>query len=325
MRTLMTIAILSALAPTAAWAQEACGQLQILNTVQMTREGNMDFVPVRINGAAKSFLFDTGGSLTLLKQSTADDLKLPVQQGDIEMYDMTGKVARGQATVHEYIVGVMRGTDVAMQVVPRTPADGIMGLAGWIALDLDVDFGTDKLNMFSPSHCAGRVQYWTAPALAVVPISMDGLHMTIPVMLDGKLEQAEIDTGAQTSTLTIAEAKRVFDLTMGSADAPEHSMLNGDPSLKTYTHNFKTLSFGNGDVMVKNPQVEIIPDVVGREAGTRQLVGNRTRTERDRFNAPDMLIGMDVLRKLHLYMAFKENKLYITDASAPVAAATPAQ
>ena len=32
---------------------------------------------------------------------------------------------------------------------------------------------------------------------------------------------------------------------------------------------------------------------------------------------PVLTIGMDVLRKLHIYMAFKENKLYLTPASAP--------
>jgi tetratricopeptide (TPR) repeat protein len=32
---------------------------------------------------------------------------------------------------------------------------------------------------------------------------------------------------------------------------------------------------------------------------------------------PEMIIGMDVLRKLHLYFAFNENKLYISQASQP--------
>ena len=31
----------------------------------------------------------------------------------------------------------------------------------------------------------------------------------------------------------------------------------------------------------------------------------------------EMLIGMDILKKLHLYIAFEENKLYISEATAP--------
>jgi hypothetical protein len=38
----------------------------------------------------------------------------------------------------------------------------------------------------------------------------------------------------------------------------------------------------------------------------------------------EMTVGMDVLRHLHVYIAFNERKLYITAAAAP-AAATPAQ
>ena len=33
-----------------------------------------------------------------------------------------------------------------------------------------------------------------------------------------------------------------------------------------------------------------------------------------------MLIGMNILSKLHLYIAFREQKIYITPASAPQAA-----
>jgi hypothetical protein len=34
----------------------------------------------------------------------------------------------------------------------------------------------------------------------------------------------------------------------------------------------------------------------------------------------DFIIGMDVLRHLHIYVAYKEQKLYVTPASAPLAA-----
>ena len=36
-----------------------------------------------------------------------------------------------------------------------------------------------------------------------------------------------------------------------------------------------------------------------------------------------MIIGMDVLRKLHMYIAFGERKLYVSPASAPAAKAGP--
>ena len=43
----------------------------------------------------------------------------------------------------------------------------------------------------------------------------------------------------------------------------------------------------------------------------------RTKKVDDLDDRPDMLIGMDILKKLHLYIAFGENKLYISEASVP--------
>jgi predicted aspartyl protease len=321
MRTIMTIAVFSAaLLPTAALAQTSCGQLQIVNTVQMTRAGNMDLVPVRINGTTKNFLFDTGGSLTIMSQSAADDLKLPIHQGRITMYDITGKATNAQILVDQYIVGHMLGKSVEMQVMP-VRFDGIFGLDGWSAVDLDVDFGNDKLNMFSPDHCAGRVQYWPAPVLATVPMKYVDRHLKIQVTLDGHQEMADIDTGASDTTIMIDEAKRVFNLDPGSDDTPQDGVLNRDDSLKVYKHQFKTLSFGDGaTVTVNNADVHLIPNVITKNMDKTPLQGSRVKTEKDFMDIPDMIIGMNVLRKLHLYIAFGEAKLYVTDASGQPAA-----
>jgi len=322
MRIIITAALLTAIFPAAGLAQSNCAQLQIVNAVQMTRQANRDLVPVRINGTPKNFLFDTGGSLTIVGQSAAADMKLPIRQGPITMYDITGKATNAQTLVDEYIVGHMRGKSVQMQVMP-VPFDGIFGLDGWSAVDLDVDFGADKLNMFSPDHCAGKIQYWPAPILAAVPMKYVDRHLKIQVMLDGHQETAEIDTGASETTLTIDEAKRNFNLDLGSDDTPADGMLNGDDSLKVYKHQFKTLSFGDGaTVTVNNADVRIIPNAVGRNMDKTPLQGSRVKTEKDFMDIPDMIIGMNVLRRLHLYIAFGEAKLYVTDASAT---AQPAQ
>ena len=33
-------------------------------------------------------------------------------------------------------------------------------------------------------------------------------------------------------------------------------------------------------------------------------------------NLPDVIIGMDVIKNLHLFIAFKEKKIYVSQASA---------
>lgn len=157
----------------------------------------------------------------------------------------------------------------------------------------------------------------------MIPITLDGFHIVIPVMLDGHQERALIDTGDDDTMLYKSEEERLFSLTLGAADTPENAQgLNGDPTLKTYNHVFKTLSLG--DVTVLNPHVIVIPNAAGRNMDQNQLAGNRTKTEKDLLETWDMIIGMDVLRKLHIYFAFKEQKMYVTAATpAAAGAATP--
>lgn len=321
MRVLTISVLVAALLPSLAHAAEY-GKLQILNIVHMTpvAGGLHELVPVRINGVQKNFVFDTGGFFTQVARPVAQELKLPVRQGNIQMFDAAGNISRDQATIQEFVIGQMRGTDRVFPVMPNPlPIDGIFAADFLYPMDADIDFGTHTLNFFSQDHCPGQVVYWTSPAsVGIVPITMDGYHIIVPVMLDGQAERGVIDTGADHSTIAIDEARRLFGLTMGSADTPEDGNLNGDNTLKVYAHAFKSLSFG--DVAVNNPKLNLIPNAVGRNADRTPTGGSRIVSERTRMNVPDMIIGMDVLRKLHVYIAFGEKKMYISPATAPATA-----
>jgi hypothetical protein len=151
---------------------------------------------------------------------------------------------------------------------------------------------------------------------------MEGYHIMVPVTLDGYEERALIDTGAGGTSLSVDEEKRNFKLNLGDADTPQDGVLNGDASLLVYKHLFKSLKFG--DVAVNNPEIDIIPNAMGRNADRAQYVGDRTKSDRTEIKVPDMIIGMDVLQKLHVYIAFGENKMYISPAAATPAPAQPA-
>jgi predicted aspartyl protease len=312
----MAIAALTALLPSNVYASDTCGPLKPLNQVQMTRNGFADLVPVTINGVPKNFLFDTGGYYTQVSRPVADALELPILQGKNQMSDITGRVSHDQASVREFVVGNMHSTDLDFPISPTSlPIDGVFALDHWTTFDLDVDFGTDMLNIFSQDHCPGGGQYWTAPAMAVFPITMKGFHIYIPVTLDGHELLAAIDTGENYTSLTTDDAKPLFSLDLGSEETPEAGGVNGNTSLKVYTHIFNSLALG--DIAVNNPKIAIVPNVASNNANLSPLVGEPAKTETEPVNRPDLIIGMDVLRQLHVYFAFGENKMYASMASAP--------
>ena len=317
MRTFLTALFLATILPATSYAADC--KLQLADSIQMFRMGSQWLVPITLNGSQEYFLFDTGGYYTQISRSAAQTLKLPVRQGNFQLFDVTGNISRDEASVHDLALGRRHGADVQFPISPNGGGqDGILALDQLVKLDTDLDFSTDKLNFFFQDHCPGQVVYWTSPANAsAIPISMEGYHITVPVTLDGHEEKAIIDTGAVRTALNQTEEERLFHLTLGDSDSPQDGVLNGDTSLKVYKHTFQTLKFG--DVSLANPTVDIIPNAMGRNADRSPLVSSRTKSEKDLLKVPDLIIGMDVLQNLHIYLAFGENKMYVS----PVPLATP--
>ena len=344
-------------------APSECSAPQIVNSVQMIRLANRDadLVPITINGLARNFLLDTGSYATQIQRPAADELHLPIQPSNIEIYDLTGQIAREQAFVGQFAIGRFGGENVNFPVSPTIDSaqtsDGYFALNDMLAYDIDMDFGTDTLTFYSPNHCPGVVPFWAMAATAVLPITIQDNHILVPVTLDGRQFRAWIDTGATFTSLDIPDAQTQYGLTMGDAAAPEAGTLNNDPALKTYSHNFGKLTIGG--ITVTAPHVTLIPDAMAQslEKGKRPLdsinanlnppkssdavvsmeelrklhleknqqPGSIAAASQPPPTPPDLIIGMDVLRKLHLYMALGENKIYLSRASETTDAAKALQ
>jgi hypothetical protein len=312
MRPVILLAVLAALPPSFARAED-CPPPKLLNQVQMSRAGHgeVDLIPVTVNGVPENFIFDTGGFFSQIGPAAAASLHLPVQPGGRELYDVRGVISRDQAEADSFTLGKVTRAHVVLQLSPNvgafdgSPVDGILALDMLSGADADLDFGADTLKLFSEDHCPGKGVTWRPPAIAVAPIVLARNHITVPVMLDGHEFNTVIDTGASDTALTRAAAKRIFGLTPGDADTPRYGELNGDPALPTYIHWFKSLTFGQ--VSVGEPGVLVIPDDRSRDAARESLA------------IPDLILGMDVLRNLHIYLAMGERKIYVTPASQPSA------
>ena len=306
-RIVITMAFLAALLPTTGLAQE-CGKLQLLNTVQLipSLSGALDLVPVEFqdNQKTKFLLLDTGGLRSQLTMDAAKDLQLQTFAADFQVSDLTGIHKSSQlAKVDSFSVGRAHVADMNFMIAPLPIADGVFAMDLLGLYDADLDFGSDTLNYFSEDHCPGAGQYWAAPIVAVLPMSVDSdHHVSIPVELDGNRLNAYVDTGATETLIRADLASTNFGLTLGDGDTPTAGTLNGAGQI--YAHTFKELTFGG--VAIDTPQFFFYgPNI----EPTQPLSGTSA--------GPEMIIGMDVLRKLHLYFAFGENKLYISQASQP--------
>ncbi|HET7085719.1 MAG TPA: aspartyl protease family protein [Rhizomicrobium sp.] len=325
MRIIMVLAAaLLASAMTVPSRAADCSKLQIMGDVQMTRtKGGADLIPVKINGKDAQLYFETAQWLTVLSRKLVDDLKLPTFHGNVHMYDSMGNVSNESASIQQFIFADMQAKDVRFAISPSSEwSYGELGTNYLTPFDVDVDFGTDRMKLFSPDHCPGGVVYWADPAsVAVVPMTLRSNAVTVPVTVDGRRLTAVIDSTGSTE-MWQEQAENIFGLTMGSADTPPLegvTVPQGKEQKQVYTHTFKTIAFG--DITINNARVRIVPYVFSKVGDTNQQTGNRARLNNQLFSSPEIYIGINVLRKLHVYFAFHEDKMYISPATPEQASA----
>jgi hypothetical protein len=260
-------------------------------------------------------VLDTGGALTQLSRNTIEELSLPQYPSSAAVYDINGRVSRRFAMVKQLGFGDLHRADAALMVWPEP----IRPYAGELAQDLlqpydvDVDFGTGLLKMYAKgpkngngNQCPGP-SGWTPTARA--EMRNKGWHLHIPVMLDGHSYDAIFDTGSRHTIMRLPAARRDFGLEMDSPGMEPFRAINGDPFLDGSLRHFSKLSFGG--ITMEKPEVLIVPDRMNRNADRSPIADNPTHRHNEGLILPELSLGMDVLKHLHLYMSFGEQALYI--------------
>ncbi len=324
------VLLLGAAVSTPAVAEECNKPLSLVTSVDMApAEGNREvLVPVTLAGKPKLLLVDTGGAMTEMSPEVADELALPRARAAFQLFDVSGRMSN--QFVHAGMqLGNLKADDMVFMLAPSGQDFGDTMVAGLLApdilqhYDVDIDFGARKFNLLSQDHCDGKVIYWKADAVAVVPIKvMASGHILLPVLLDGKEVQAMLDTGAYNTTLSRPVAEEQFGLKMGAPDTPQTGTLTDRTAAATFHHVFPTL--GLEGIAVSNVDVDILPDFikqVQRENAAPELGSHFAARGADETQQA-MLLGMNVLRHFHIYIAYKENRIYITPATPPAAATT---
>jgi predicted aspartyl protease len=297
-----------------AWGAD-CKSLQMVASTPLTpaNDRRVEFVPVKLNGADKKLLLDTGGYTSQLSPQVAAELKLPVGGSLGRLRDIRGKESAGTATVADFEMGNLRAQNIPFQLIPdeamgQAGLNGLIAIDMFLAYDLDLDFGHDKMNFISSDHCAGKVLYWQADAVAEVPMRIVNGHYLINVTLDGRHLIALLDTGATTTTMGLDTAAQYYGLTPSSPGMELGGKIN--LALQSYRHKFDTLSFDG--IEIHTPTIDMVQSLLlnGRTAST----GSRLARVEDVQDHYDLILGMDMMRHLHIYIATKERKVYITPA-----------
>lgn len=259
------------------------------------------YVPVAVGGKQVKMLVDTGGASSMLTDSTVVSLGLvpqPIRTHRVTMYG--GLRLTKLVRVGDVQVGSAPSTPSIFYVMPdnRIP----YALSGTLApdflsrYDVEFDFANAHMNLFAPGSCSGHA-YWTkkpSGSVALVPNATN--HIIASVEIDGQAVTALLDTGASRSDLSLETARQLFGAAMDPAALRPARRADAESGL--YTYPFHTISIGG--ITLANPDIVLVPDAISRRPP----------------HTPRLIIGMGILRRLHLYVSYSQNQLTLSPADA---------
>jgi hypothetical protein len=264
-----------------------------------------------INGEAVKLLVDTGSWGNSLAQNFVNrthGAKSDTPNG----FGLTGKIIRGETHIDQLTLGgaVARDAVFGIANLGGDGSDGrpvgLLGAAFLAHFDVEIDPGARRMNLFSQDHCPGSGVYW-AKEFFRLPIDLTpDKHLTAQIEIDGKVLHGLIDTGASVTTMRLAVARAVFDISPDAVAPQDHrSMIGADGTkIDSFTHSFKSLRFG--DITLHDTKV-MIGDI---DSGKGYVTtGSRITGLADQ---PDVIIGLSLLSRLHLFIAYSEPALYFT-------------
>jgi hypothetical protein len=309
----MASSLFASIAVQAAPSETACKQMRAATFPLTTDSKDQLFIPITIGSRKIEMAVSTTAQNSLLSERAVEMLGLPVDRsrttimlmpaspvGFVQLMESIEHNSTNRfVIVRDIDLGGIKPSGMGFFVAPDDLVPfvdgGVLGTDFLQKFDVELDFSGQALNLFSQAHCPEQVVYWTQEPVARIPFDLDaGLKIHFPVQLDGKNMQAVLDIASPITTGGLQSI--TSDLGIGSDDPALKPLANG--AAETYRYPFRTLSFDG--VAIQNPDIVLVPSKLHSISG-----GSST-----------ILLGRNILRRFHLYIAYGEHALYITSAAA---------
>lgn len=258
-----------------------------------------------VEGKVLSMQINTAGVLSGIQSEAAQSLGLNALRmaPDMTLREFfSGNVVDHYTVAHDVDLGGLKARSFPFAIfsgdISLKGRDGMIAPDVLSKYEVEFDFANGKFNLFSRDHCEGKMVYWTREPYAAIDFTIESRsgHIVFPVTLDGHRLAAVLDTSSMRSVLGLEAAQRTFSI---GESSPGFESRPSEGSVPEWRYPFKTLTLDG--VTVNNPDLHLISNTENRIAS---------------FDTPRLIIGMGVLRQLHLFISYHEKRLYVTPASA---------
>ncbi len=297
-----------------ALAEEVCTLKRIAVIPFETDDTGHIYVPTTIGSQKTRLMVDTGAFWSFIDADLAKSLNLRSQvMFDGYIVDAAGEKLDKYVTVPEMrmgnvIIGVPMDFVVGRASSKVEENGGVLGLNFFTRHDLEIDNAGKTISLFSQDHCKGAGVHWADAAVTLefkrkklvshtetrITTAKNFVPINRPIVgaeLDGEPVRVLFDTGATFSGIHLDHAKRRWGITPSSpgVEAAGKSYSASGTAIDMYSYTFKTLT-------VSGIKFENVPVHLGK------------------FDDEDLVLGMNELKRLHLYFAFKDGMIHITGA-----------
>jgi predicted aspartyl protease len=287
----------------AAGAAQAACKLEKLLEMPVTVTDMQPLVAAKLNGRDVQFMTDSGAFFSQITPAKAAEFGLkpgPAPFG-LVVRGVGGQEKVAFVTAKSFSVGgqnlagsfLVGGGEMGHDVV-GVIGQNILGFA-----DVEYDLAHGAIRMMRPHDCLGRaLAYWAdGQSYSAIEIEAASARMTFSVAyVNGARVRVVFDTGASTSMLTLAAARRA------GLDPHAPGVIPAG------------LSRGIGRRLV---QTWIAP-VDSFKIGDEEIHRTRLRLSDTDNEDYDMLLGADFFLSHHVYVANDQRKLYFTYNGGPV-------
>ena len=258
---------------------------------------NLPLVNLTVNGAAATFLLDTGAERTIMAAAAAQRLGVDAHyEYPRRTRSLDGAVSSGEARLRSLGLGGTTLPDFRVLVgsvsVPGPagkPLDGLLGADFFSMFEVDLDLAHGRMILYERLPCAIAALPWNQPYTAIPVNRSLHDHLFFPVSLDGHKLAAFIDTGAELSAVD-AGAALALGVTGAALNQDPVANLRGAGSevVRSRAHRFARLEIGG----------ETLRDRV-------IFVTNL------RLQDADLVLGIDFLRLRRLWLSYGSHQIFL--------------
>ena len=264
-----------------------------------------------INGQSIGILLDTGAERSLIQRSAAARLGIAPQSATgRRMFGVGGETQVEVAYVDELRIGeaVSKGLYVLV-AGEREVRDNIALLLGadfFANFDIEFDLPHNAVRLYQSRECDGAwLAYWGGESTMELPME-SGSRIVLPVKINGESIRALLDSGAATSVLSAADARRlgVTPETHGVMPGGCRQGL-GQKLVDAWIGQFRSFAIDNE--LISDPKI-YFADLWRHSTYTP----TGSHLPRRLAGLPDMLLGADFLRAHRVLISHSQRKVYFT-------------